>query len=371
MRYKDITSFRVMDLVAKAKEYKDVIHFEIGEPSIEPSSKVLSAIKEAIDAKAFGYTPTLGLLELREKIASHYKKEYNLSVDTNQILVTPGTSNAFLIAYLLTLNSGDTLAISDPSYPCYKNFATMVDAKLEALAIDKSTNYMLTPSHLIGKKIDTLHISSPSNPTGNIYDDKSLKELIDYCKKSGIYFISDELYHGLVYDTQPKSALNFSQDVIVINGFSKYFCMPGFRVGWMILPKELIKPAENIAQNLYLSAPTLSQYGALEAFDYSYLKSVKEEYKKRRDYLYSELSQIFEIEAKPDGAFYLWCDISKYRSDAVEFSYELLDNIQIAVTPGVDFGTNCTKSKLRFSYTRDIEHMQEGIKRLKKYLKVE
>ena len=368
MRYKNITSFRVMDLVAKAKEYKDVIHFEIGQPDLEPSLKVQQALKDAIKSKVFGYTPTLGLKELREKIANHYKRDYGIFVNPEQILVTPGTSNAFLIAYLLTLQSGDTLAISDPSYPCYKNFATMVDAKLEALPINKECNFMLSPKHLMGKKIDALHISSPSNPTGTVYEQKALKELINYCNKEGISFISDELYHGLVYDVKAKSALNFSEDVIVINGFSKYFCMPGLRLGWMILPKELIKPAENIAQNLYLSAPTLSQYGALQAFDYDYLESIKQEYKKRRDYLYSELSQIFKVDAKPDGAFYLWCDISEYRDDAISFSYELLENIQIAVTPGADFGNNQTKTKLRFSYTRSIEHMQEGVRRLKEYL---
>lgn len=368
MRYKNISSFRVMDLVAKAKEYDNVIHFEVGQPDIEPSIKVQNAIKEAINNKAFGYTPTLGLKELRVKIAKHYKRDYNLDINPDNILVTPGTSNAFLIAYLLSLDSGDTLAISDPSYPCYKNFAVMVDAKLEALPIDKSCDYKLNISHLEGKKIDALHISSPSNPTGNIYDDKSLEELINYCSSNNITFISDELYHGLVYDKVPKSALEFSKDVIVINGFSKYFCMPGFRVGWMILPPNLIKPAENIAQNLYLSAPTLSQYGAIEAFDYDYLAYVKDEFKKRRDYLYNELKEIFKIDAKPDGAFYLWCDVSKYTKNAVDFSYELLDKIQVAITPGIDFGKNQTDTKLRFAYTRSIEHMSEGVKRLKEYL---
>jgi len=370
MRYKKISSFRVMDLVAKAKEYNSVIHFEIGEPDIEPSIKVQNAIKKAVDKKLFGYTPTLGLKELRVKIANHYKREYNLSVNPDNILVTPGTSNAFLIAYLLTLNSGDTLAISDPSYPCYKNFAIMTDAKLKALPIDKSCDYKLNISHLEGKKIDALHISSPSNPTGNIYDKESLKELVEYCEANSISFISDELYHGLVYDKKPSSALEFSKNAIVINGFSKYFCMPGFRIGWMILPDHLVKPAQNIAQNLYLSAPTLSQYGALEAFDYDYLEYIKGEFKKRRDYLYNELKDIFKIEAKPDGAFYLWCDISKYSLDAISFSYELLENIQVAITPGVDFGEHQTKTKLRFAYTRSIEHMSEGVKRIKEYLNI-
>jgi len=368
MRYKNITTFKVMDLVREAQKYSDTIHFEIGEPDLPPSPKVQEALKRAIDNAKFGYTETLGLLELREKIATHYKRVYSVNIDPKQILVTPGTSNAFLIAYLLTLNSGDTLAISDPSYPCYKNFAVMVDAKLKTLPIGLDDNYQLTPNHLKGQKIDTLHISSPSNPTGTLYDNNNLKELIEYCESNNISFISDELYHGLVYDKEPKSALNFSQNAIVINGFSKYFAMPGFRIGWMILPKHLIKAAEAIAQNLYLSTPTLSQYAAIEAFDYNYLDSLKAQFKKRRDYLYKELKELFTIDAKPDGAFYLWCDISKYSQDAHKFSYELLNKLHIAVTPGEDFGNNNTKTKLRFAYTKDIKHLKEGVERLKSYL---
>jgi len=367
-KFEKITSFQVMDLVREAQKFNDTIHFEIGQPDIEPTIKVQQALQNAVTNKKFGYTETLGLKELREKIAIHYKLTYDVEVSSEQILITPGTSNAFLIAYLLTLNSNDTLAISDPGYPCYKNFGVMVDAKIKTIPIGEHNNFEVTPHDLQGLKIDALHISSPSNPTGNIYSNKNLNALIEYCETNNISFISDELYHGLVYDKEAKTALNFSQNAIVINGFSKYFCMSGFRLGWMILPKHLIKPAENIAQNLYLSAPTLSQYSALEAFDYDYLEQIKQEYKKRRDYLYNELKDIFEISAKPDGAFYLWCDISKYSDDSVAFSYELLKKLHIAVTPGIDFGENSTKTKLRFAYTRDIEHMREGIKKLKLYL---
>lgn len=368
MRYKSIRSFKVMDLVREAQKYNDTIHFEIGQPDLDPSPKVKEALLRAVEHANYGYTETLGILPLRQKIAQHYKREYGVMVEPQHILITPGTSNAFLIAYLLTLNSGDTLAISDPSYPCYRNFGVMVDAKVKAFPIGKEDNYQLSPAHLKGERIDALHISSPANPTGNIYSEENLQNLIAYCESEEIAFISDELYHGLVYDKEIKSALNFSRNAIVINGFSKYFCMPGLRIGWMVLPPHLIKPAEAIAQNLYLSAPTLSQYAALEAFDYAYLATVKAEYRKRRDFLYSELKEIFEIKAKPEGAFYLWCDISKYSHDAVDFSYELLHKLHIAVTPGVDFGKNNTKTKLRFAYTRDKEHMKEGIRRLKEYL---
>ena len=356
-----------MDLVREADRYDDVIHFEIGQPDLPPSPEIKEALHRAVDEDRFAYTESMGLLELREKISTHYKIEYGIDVDTDRVLITPGTSNAFLIAYLLTLDEGGTLGISDPSYPCYKNFAHMVDVEPLSIKIDKRSDYQLRVEHLKGCDIQALHISSPSNPTGTVYDRENLKSLIEYCQKNDISFISDELYHGLVYDSKAASALEFSDEAIVINGFSKYFCMPGLRLGWMVLPQDLVKPAETIAQNLYLSAPTLSQYAALEAFDYEHLASTRDEFRRRRDYLYEELSQYFEIDAKPDGAFYLWCDVSKYTDNAVEFSNELLKNIHIAVTPGMDFGKS-GKQYLRFSYTRSIEHMREGIDRLEKYL---
>ncbi len=369
MRYKNIRSFKVMDLVREAQKFHDTIHFEVGQPDLPPPPGVKEALLQAVESAHFGYTEALGILPLRQKIAAHYEREYGISVEPDRILVTPGTSNAFLIAYLLTLESGDTLAISDPSYPCYRNFGVMVDAKVQAFKIGPEENYRLTPDHLRGAKIDALHISSPANPTGTIYGDAALQNLINYCESENIAFISDELYHGLVYDRQPKSALNFSQNAIVINGFSKYFCMPGFRLGWMILPEHLIKPAEAIAQNLYLSAPTLSQYAAIEAFDYDYLDFVRETYRSRRDYLYHALKTLFTIDAAPEGAFYLWCDVRQYSDDAFAFSHKLLHKLHIAATPGIDFGENDTATKLRFAYTREIPHMREGIERLKAYLR--
>jgi aspartate/methionine/tyrosine aminotransferase len=368
MRYDKMSSFIVMDIVRDAQKYQDTIHFEIGQPDLNPSLKVKESLKKALDEDRFSYTESLGLLQLREKIITHYKKIYNVDIDSSQVLLTPGTSGAFLIAYTLTLKKDGKLGLSDPSYPCYKNFAYMFDIEPVFMNIDKSTNYELTVEHLKKEKIDALQISSPSNPTGNIYSKENLKELIEYCDKNDISFISDELYHGLVYEKQANCALEFSDKAIIINGFSKYFCMPGMRLGWIIVPKNLVREAEIIAQNIFISAPTLSQYAALEAFDYEYLENIKNKFKERRDYLYKELNEIFKVDAKPDGAFYLWADISKYSDDSFSFAKELLENIHIASTPGIDFGSNKTNKYLRFAYTRDINHMKEGIKRLKDYL---
>ena len=357
-----------MDLVREAQRFADTIHFEVGQPDLSPPPGVRRALAEAVEEGRFAYTESRGLAALRERIAEYYRRDYGVEVDPERILVTPGTSNAFLVAYLLSLEAGDAVGLADPSYPCYPNFAAMVDATPHYFSVDRESGYRIDPAALIGSGIRALHISSPSNPTGTVYDAASLTALVEACRNEGIRLISDELYHGLIYEMQAPTALEFSDEAIVINGFSKYFCMPGLRIGWMIVPERLIRPAEIIAQNLFISAPTLSQYAALEAFDYDYLAEVRETFRRRRDYLYDALNPLLPVDAKPDGAFYLWCDVSAYTEDSTAFSRELLEAIHIAVTPGIDFGRHGTATKLRFAYTRSIEHMAEGVGRLKHYL---
>jgi aspartate/methionine/tyrosine aminotransferase len=359
-----------MDIVKEAKKYDDCIHFEIGQPDIPPSPKVKEALHVAIENNQFLYTESHGLLELREKIVAHYKKRYRIDLEPSQVFLTPGTSGAFLIAYGLSMSANSRLALSDPSYPCYKNFAHFLNLKPVFIPIGKEDNFELHVDMIKNYEFEALQISSPANPTGNIYGRENFKSLIEYCEKNNIAFISDELYHGLDFEKEASSALEFSKNVFVINGFSKYYCMPGNRLGWIIVPKHLVKEAEKISQNLFISAPTISQYGALNAFDEEYLSKVKEEFKRRRDFLFNELSQIFEIDAKPEGAFYMWANVSKYSDDSFSFAKELLQKIHVASTPGVDFGLNDTHKYIRFAYTREIEHMAEGIKRLKKYLKI-
>jgi aspartate/methionine/tyrosine aminotransferase len=366
---REFTPFYVMDLVRLAQRYEDTVHFEVGQPDLLPPRGVKAALLEAVERDRFAYTESRGLLQLREKIAAHYRHDYGIEVDPERILITPGTSNAFLVAYLLTLGEGGILGLADPSYPCYPNFAAMVDVQPRFFPVGRENGYLLKAEDLQGARLDALHISSPSNPTGTLYDAETLKELAAYCDGEEIALISDELYHGLVYENRAHSALEFSPEAIVINGFSKYFCMPGLRIGWMIVPERLIRPAEIIAQNLFISAPTLSQYAALEAFDYDYLAKVRQTFKERRDWLYEALNPLLPVDARPDGAFYLWCDVSAYTDDSNLFSRELLESIHIAVTPGIDFGHNATRTKLRFAYTRSIEHMAEGVERLKTFLK--
>ncbi len=370
-RLKGISSFIVMDIVKKAREHSDSIHFEIGEPDLKPNPKVELAAIKALQESKFGYTQSLGLQSLREKIAKHYSSTYGIDLDYKNIIITPGTSGAFLVAYSLTCDYNGSLGFSDPGYPCYKNISNLLYINPTKIEVFSNSNFQITKEHLNGLNLSALQISNPANPTGNIYDYSNLKELIEYCNKHSIAFISDELYHGLTYDTKVETALKFSKDVFVINGFSKYYLMPGFRVGWLIVPDNYIKKAEEIVQNIFISAPTISQYAALDAFDYSYLKSSKNIFKTRRDYLYNELSKLFKIPTLPSGAFYIWADISKYENNSQIFAQKLFSKTHVAVTPGIDFGTNQAEKYVRFAYTTNLENIKEGIKRIKKFLKDE
>ncbi len=368
-RMQKMSSFIVMDILKKARQYKNAIHFEVGQPDILPSPKIREALKKAVDEGHFHYTEAFGLLALREKIAQFYFKNYGTKIDPARIILTPGTSGAFLVAYSILVNYNGKILFTDPGYPCYKNFSHLLNINPIHVAVDSTTNYQLTVEYL--KKysdIKAVQISSPANPTGTLYSKDNLKELVLYCKQKSMAFISDEIYHGLVYSSQQHTALEFSDDVIVINGFSKYFCAPGLRLGWMIIPEKLIRDAEKVMQNIFICAPSISQYGALEAFDEAYLNHVKNIYEKRRDFLYENLKELFEIDVKPEGAFYLWANIKKYSNNSYEFAHKLLEKTRVAVTPGVDFGQNRTNEYIRFAYTIEIEHMQEGINRLKNYL---
>ncbi len=367
-RHENVTPFYVMDIVKEAAKYDDAIHFEIGQPDLLPSPKVSKAIKDAVDDGHFGYTDSRGLKALRDKVVEHYKKEYAVEIAPEQVFMTPGSSGAFMVAYMLTLDSGARLALSDPSYPCYKNFAYLLAIEPQFIPVSEKSLFKVTPRELALVEADVFQISSPSNPIGNLYSADELAALSTYCSEAGITMISDELYHGLVYEGRAHSALEFGDDAIVINGFSKYYCMPGMRLGWMIVPKKWVKKTEAIVQNLFISAPTLSQYAGLEAFDDAHLKAVRRVFKERRDYLYGELKELFDIPVKPEGAFYIWADISRYSDDSLIFAQELLEEAHIAVTPGFDFGSFQTKRYVRFAYAREMRHLKEGVRRLKAYL---
>jgi aspartate/methionine/tyrosine aminotransferase len=354
--------FIVMDIVKESQKYEDVIHLEIGEPDILPSPKIKNAALKAVKENRFFYTESKGLKSLREKIANHYKYFYDVEVNPENIIITTGTSTAFLIAFYFS----KIIATPTPGYPCYKNFASLENKKFTTIPTN-FPDYQINLEDLKNIEFDTLMISSPNNPTGSIIYSKNLKEICKFCEINNKLLISDELYHGLIYEKDYTTALKFNKNAIVINGFSKFFCMPGFRIGWIIVPDNLVRTAEIIAQNILISAPTISQYAALEAFDYEYLEKTKNEFKKRRDFLYNELKDTFNI-AKPDGAFYLWCNISKYSNDSFDFANKLLKKAKVAVTPGIDFGE--FKNYIRIAYTKDIKDLEIAAKRIKNFLKI-
>jgi aspartate/methionine/tyrosine aminotransferase len=353
--------FIVMDILKKAGEIDDVIHLEIGEPDLLPSPKVKKALNNAINNNNFFYTQAKGLLNLREKIANHYKNMYDVEINPDNIIITTGTSTAFLIAF----HFAKKIATPTPGYPCYENFAKL--EKKEFIKIPTTlAEYKININNLNKFNFDTLMISSPNNPTGTIYYNEDLKQICSYCQKNDKLLISDELYHGLVYNDNYTTALKYNKDAIIINGFSKYFCMPGLRIGWIIVPDNLIRNAEIIAQNILISAPTLSQYAALEAFDYEYLKDIKKEFQQRRDFLYNELKELFPV-AKPEGAFYLWCNVSKYSNDSFKFCNALLEEAKVATTPGIDFGD--FNNYIRIAYTKNINELEIAAKRIKNFIK--
>ncbi len=365
-----ITSFKAMDIFKQAGQYKDTIHFEIGAPDIEPSPRVIEAMHRAVDEGRFSYVDSLGIMPLREKIAEHYSHSYGIEVSPEQVVITSGTSGAFLVAYSMLLSRGEKIGLPDPSYPCYKNFARLFDIEPVSINIGPDTDFLVTVDHLKAHpEIRAFHLPSPSNPLGNIYTGDQLKALIDYCQENNIFFISDEIYHGLTYGEDAHTALEYSPDVFVINGFSKLYALPGLRLGWMIIPRAQLRDAEKVIQNISISAPTLSQYACLEAFDYEHHAKSREIYRARRDYLYGELKDIFPIHARPQGAFYIWADISRYGLPCDEFVQLMLKSIHVATTPGTDFGVNNTDKYIRLAYTKNIDHLREGVERIKTLVK--
>ena len=352
--------FIVMDIVKESQKLDDVVHLEIGEPDLLPSPNVKNAALKAIEENRFFYTESKGLKDLREKIANHYKKFYDVEVNPDNIIITTGTSTAFLIAF----HFAKKIASPTPTYPCYPNFAEMENK--EFINIPTNKNFKLDIDTLKSYDFDTLMISSPNNPTGTVYTKNELKQIAEFCKKNNKLLISDELYHGLVYTNDYTTALKYNKNAIVINGFSKFFCMPGFRIGWIILPDNLVRVAEILAQNILISAPTISQYAALEAFDYEYLNKTKEEFEKRKNFLYENLKNIFKI-TSPQGAFYLWCDVSRYSNNSFEFAKEMLYKAKVAVTPGVDFGDY--PNHIRIAYTKNIYELEKAVIRIKNFIK--
>jgi len=375
----DISAFHVMDLLRRAKQLeaqgRDVIHMEIGEPDFAAPQTIVDAAAKQLRTREVKYTPAAGLPALREKIAQYYQQRYGVTVATQRIFVTPGASGAFLLAFAASLNPQDDVLMPDPCYPCNSNFATLFDAHAKTIPVDADSNYQLTAElirqHWTASTKGVL-IASPSNPTGTLITAENLKQSIQTVNDLGGCFYSDEIYHGLVYDQPAVSALEFSDNVFVINSFSKYFAMTGWRIGWLIVPEGFIEATEKLAQNIFIATATDAQYAALAAFDTETLAELERrraEFAHRRDFLYENLLRIgFEIPVKPEGAFYIYANCRKFTDDSYQFCLDLLEAEGVAVTPGKDFGTYNAHHALRFAYTTSIERMAVAIQRLERFI---
>jgi len=364
-----VEPFFVMKVLERAKELeregKEVIHFEIGEPDLPVPKKVKERAKEFLDRFEQKYTESTGIYPLKEAIAGYYKETYGVEVEPERVVLTPGSSPG-LLALLKTVSERvGEISYTDPGYPCYKNMLKLLKLKSRAVNVHPENRFKVKPQEV---ETPALIINSPSNPTGVVYSKGELEEL-----SKRAFLISDEIYHGLVYGERVPSVLEVCQNCAVVNGFSKFFLMTGWRLGWMVVPKELVADVRAILQNTVISPPTLSQYAALACFDREVLGELKanvEIFKKRKDLLLKGLKELgFKIPAEPDGAFYIYADASRFTEDSFKFAFEVLERAAVAVTPGRDFGKNQTEKFVRFSFCTDIEKIEKGLERLRKFLK--
>jgi aspartate/methionine/tyrosine aminotransferase len=370
----NIASFIVMDVMraAAAREAagRSVIHMEVGQPATSAPRAAREAVKRALDTDTLGYTLALGMPALRERIAQLYYDWYGITVPPNRVVVTSGSSAAFVLSFLAAFDVGARVALPNPGYPCYRHILTALGQVPVILDTGPDTRWMPTPEQIDASAsthgLSGLLIASPANPTGTMLEPDRLAAIVDVCKRRKLWFISDEIYHGLTYGMPDTTALEFSGDAIIINSFSKYFSMTGWRVGWMIVPERLVGPVERLAQNFYISPPAIAQVAALGAFDgLDELDANKRVYRANRDLLLNELPKAgLDALVPADGAFYLYADVSRFTQDSLAFAKTMLDEAGVAATPGVDFDEARGCSYLRFSYSRSTADMLEGVSRL-------
>jgi aspartate/methionine/tyrosine aminotransferase len=378
-RMQVIQPFHVMALLARARELEaaghSIIHMEIGEPDFATPQPVIDAGHAALTAGHTHYTPATGLPELRRRIAAFYRERYGVAVDAGCIVVTPGASAALQLVLAALVNPGERVLLADPGYPCNRNFVHLFDGDPVSLPVAAASSYQPGVQQVRdGWTAQTvaLLVASPSNPTGSLLEEATLREYLAIAQAQGGSLIVDEIYHGLVYDASAVTALAVSDEIVVINSFSKYFGMTGWRLGWVVAPQALVPALDKLAQNLFLAAPTLSQYAALRAFEPDNLAILEQRravFQQRRDYLLPALRDLgFGIPLTPAGAFYLYADCSRFTADSYAFSQQLLEVAGVAITPGVDFGSHDPGRHVRFAYTTSLENLQEGVQRLREYL---
>ena len=374
-----VSPFMVMDVMTAAakaeKAGRPVIHMEVGQPSAPTPLHVREVAARALMEGQIGYTLALGLPELRSRIARHYGETYGVDLSPERVAVTIGSSGAFIIAFLAMFDVGSRVAIANPGYPAYKNILEALGIEVVFIETHEANRWAITPEALLAahatRKLDGVLVASPANPTGTMMAPEALERLIHAAEGAGIKFISDEIYHGLTYGLPQASALQFSDSVTVINSFSKYFCMTGWRIGWMILPESQMRTVECLTQNLFISSPKLSQVAALAAFDATEeLEQIKAGYRANRDLLLRGLPEAGFTRLLPvDGAFYVYADIGHLTNDSMDFARRMLAETDISATPGPDFDPINGMRAIRFSFAGSTGQMAEAMRRLKGWSK--
>jgi len=376
-RTKEMTSFIVMDVLEKAGEMErqgiNIIHLEVGEPDFDTPECIKKAACKALDDGHTHYTHSLGLLELRKAICEHYFKSYNVSVDPDQILISSGTSPAMFILFSVLLEPGDQVIISDPHYACYPNFIRFVQGEPVTIPVYEEDGFQFRPEAIkekITKKTRAIFINSPSNPTGNLLSESRMKAIASLVTPGSSYIVSDEIYHGLVYEGKEHSILEFTENAFVLNGFSKLYAMTGLRLGYLIAPKPFMRPIQKVQQNFFISANSMIQRAGIVALKEASddIEHMKETYNKRRKYMIKRLRDMgLKITVEPTGAFYVFANAKHISGDSYKLAFDILEKAHVGVTPGIDFGKN-GEGYLRFSYANSMENIAEGMDRLEKYL---
>ena len=375
----NVPPFMVMDVMSAAERIeaagRHVIHMEVGQPAAPAPKVALAAARAALEGGRIDYTSALGIASLRERIARHYRDTYKCEVDAGRIIVTTGSSGAFILAFLAMFEPGDRVAVTVPGYPPYRHILSALGCEPVLIPTSGDTRHALSAEALLAAHrkapLRGVLVGSPANPTGTMMSREALTGLIAAAEEAGIRFISDEIYHGLDYAFPAVTAAELSTRALVINSFSKYFCMTGWRVGWMVVPEPLVRPIERLQQNLAISVPTLSQIAAEAAFEgRDEMEAIKNGYVENRRILIEGLPAAGLTSFLPaDGAFYLYADVSEFTADSFEFAKRMLQQSHVATTPGVDFDPFHGKNFIRFSYARSADDMREAVQRIALWLR--
>jgi len=368
-----------MDLLARAQQMqaqgREVVHLEVGEPDFATPQPVIDAGIESLRAQQTHYTSATGLPQLRQMLSDYYARRFSLDINPRRIIITPGASGALQLALISLLDVGDEVLLSDPGYPCNRNIAQLLGIVTRSLPVSAEEGYQITPAHIETHWHDATRaamVASPSNPTGTRINEQHMRALIDAVAAKRGHLIVDEIYQGLVYGVEDITALSFSDDVFVINSFSKYFGMTGWRLGWMVVPEAFVDSIDRMSQNLFLAPTTTSQHAAIAALSDEtrvILQQRRAEFQQRRDVLLPALEALgFRIAVKPEGAFYIYADCSAITDDAFSWCHALLEHTGVAVTPGIDFGDFAASTHVRFAYTRPVEQLQAALSLIGNYI---